>query len=135
VIVADTNLIAYAAIPGPQSALADAVRRRDSHWVAPSLWQDEFLNVLANHVRVGRMTADGAADTFALAGPLVRPSPVAMDPLAVLRLVASSRCSAYDCQYVALAHALGVQLVTEDRALLAAFPSTAISMKDFVSAP
>ncbi len=40
----------------------------------------------------------------------------------VFDLVARSRCSAYDCEYVALAQALGTILVTEDRALLRAFP-------------
>jgi predicted nucleic acid-binding protein len=44
--------------------------------------------------------------------------------LAALRLVMSlaleSGCSAYDCEYVALARLLSVPLVTEDRQLLAA---------------
>lgn len=43
----------------------------------------------------------------------------------VLQLVASSRCSAYDCAFVAAAEQLGVPLFTEDRALLAAFPAVA----------
>jgi predicted nucleic acid-binding protein len=41
---------------------------------------------------------------------------------AVFELVAKSRCSAYDCEYVALAEALGTILVTEDQKLLRAFP-------------
>lgn len=51
----------------------------------------------------------------------------------VLHLVASSACSAYNCEYVALAEELGVSLVTADRQLSHAFPGRAISPKDFVT--
>jgi hypothetical protein len=43
----------------------------------------------------------------------------------VLQLAHSSRCSAYDCEFVAAAQQLGVPLVTEDRAVLVAFPDVA----------
>ena len=51
----------------------------------------------------------------------------------VFDLAASSRLSAYDCEFVALADALGVPLVTEDRAVLKAFPDVAISMEAFLA--
>jgi len=43
----------------------------------------------------------------------------------VLRLAASSGCSAYDCAFVAAAQQLGVPLITADQALLNAFPDLA----------
>ncbi len=43
----------------------------------------------------------------------------------VLRLVESSRCSAYDCEFVSVAQQLGVPLITADWALLKAFPALA----------
>lgn len=45
----------------------------------------------------------------------------------VLQLAARSGCSAYDCEYAALAHDLGIRLVTTDRQLLRAFPSIAVA--------
>jgi hypothetical protein len=51
---------------------------------------------------------------------------------AVLRLAATSRLSAYDCEFVALAQSLAVPLVTEDRAVLKAFPNVAIGMEGFL---
>ena len=51
----------------------------------------------------------------------------------VLRLAASSRLSAYDCEFVALAESLAVPLVTEDRAVLKAFPDVALTMEDFLA--
>src|SRR5439155_25439010 len=50
----------------------------------------------------------------------------------VLQLSMRSRCSAYDCEFVALALDLGVPFLTADRQVLRAFPSTAVSPADFV---
>jgi predicted nucleic acid-binding protein len=44
---------------------------------------------------------------------------------AVLQLVNSSHCSAYDCEFIAAAQQLKLSLCTEDLALLAAFPAIA----------
>lgn len=50
----------------------------------------------------------------------------------VLELVNASSCSAYDCEFVALARDLKVSLVTVDRQILTDFPDTAISLDAFV---
>jgi predicted nucleic acid-binding protein len=49
----------------------------------------------------------------------------------VLKLVATSRCSAYECEFVAIAQELNVPLITSDRKILTEFPNTALSMQDF----
>ena len=50
----------------------------------------------------------------------------------VLRLVNESSCSAYDCEFVALARSHGVKLVTMDRKILVDFPDTAVSLEEAV---
>ena len=50
----------------------------------------------------------------------------------VLQLACRSRCSAYDCEFIALAQDLRVPFVTADRQVLAAFPSIAMSPTQFV---
>ena len=51
----------------------------------------------------------------------------------VLRIVEKSRLSAYDCEFVALAAALSVSLVTADKAVLKAFPGVALTMDAFLA--
>jgi predicted nucleic acid-binding protein len=51
----------------------------------------------------------------------------------VLALAAQSRCTAYDCEFVALARELRVPLVTTDKEILAEFPETAISLEAFAA--
>lgn len=48
-----------------------------------------------------------------------------------MRKVAASTCSAYDCEYVALAEDLQATLVTSDRQVLAEFPALTTSLKAF----
>ena len=50
----------------------------------------------------------------------------------VLTLAIQSGCTAYDCEYVALAEALNVPPITEDREILRAFPARAVSPEQFV---
>ena len=51
----------------------------------------------------------------------------------VLDVVEASTLTAYDAEFVALASALSVALVTADKSILKAFPDRAITMEAFVS--
>ncbi len=53
---------------------------------------------------------------------------------AVLRLVADSTSSAYDCEFIALANHLNVPLITSDSRLLRDFPDRALAPDRFLSA-
>ena len=48
----------------------------------------------------------------------------------MLRLVQKSNCSAYDCEFVALAMQLQTVLITEDKKILENFPAIAINLVD-----
>ena len=49
----------------------------------------------------------------------------------VLRLASESKCSAYDCEFIAAANDLNVSLVTVDRQLLREFPTVAVPLNSF----
>lgn len=132
-IVADTNLIAYLLVRGQHTGEAEAVYRKDQQWSAPLLWRSEFRNVLAFYLRRRLIGIDEAIETMEQAEQLMRGQEFGVESSRVLRLAATSGCSAYDCEFVALAHDLGVPLVTSDSTLIAKFKPTVVSMRGFCS--
>jgi predicted nucleic acid-binding protein len=130
VIVVDTNIIAYLYLPCAYTPLAERLLAHDADWVAPLLWRSEMRNVLALYLRRQQLSFDQALTIQGEAESLLAEGEYEPDSLQVLRLVQTSDCSAYDCEFVALARHLGVRLVTQDKKVLAAFPEIAVSLSN-----
>jgi predicted nucleic acid-binding protein len=130
-IVADTNLIAYFSIHTEHSALAEAVCAVDSIWAAPLLWRSEYRATLLKYIRHAGMNFEAAISSLRLAEETVAGREYAVEARKVLELAYRTQCSAYDCEYVALAQELDVPLVTADKQLVAAFPKIAVSLEKF----
>ncbi len=130
-IVADTNLITYLLMEGPMLPLAEGVFRRDPEWLAPALWRSEFLNVLTGFMRRGQLSTGGAIAYWQQAESLIQTTDTESAPT-ILQLACSSGCTAYDCEFVALAQNFGIPLVTADRQVLNAFPGIAVCPQEFL---
>jgi predicted nucleic acid-binding protein len=127
-IVVDTNVLAYLLLPGPKTPLAEALLRHQPRWAAPPLWRSEWRNVLSTYVRQHLLVLPEALALMQRAEVLLAGQEQPVTSEQVLRLAHGSRCSAYDCEFIAAAQQLGVPLVTEDRAVLAAFPDVAMPL-------
>ena len=130
-IVADTNLIAYLFIEGHTTEVARTVFVSDNEWVAPYLWRSEFRNVLALYIRQKLIMLDTAKELMTQAENLMLDHEFEVNSSDVLDLAKMSACSAYDCEFVALAKELSVKIVTSDKKLIAAFPAVAVSMDSY----
>jgi predicted nucleic acid-binding protein len=133
-IAVDTNVIGYLLLPSERSEQAARALQKDPIWVAPRLWQSEFRNTLILYVRKRRFAVAKAQEIMAESLHLMSGREFDVDSSHVLRLAATSACSAYDCEFVALAEDLNVPLVTVDRQVLAQFPDVAIPLDKFVAA-
>ncbi len=129
-IVVDSNVIAYLYLPGEFTASAEALLVHDAAWAAPPLWRSELRNILMGYVRRGSLSVEQALAIQREAEALLAPGEADVDSEAVLRLAAASGCTAYDCEFVALAQALSVPLITMDRALLKAFPEVTRALSE-----
>ena len=133
-IVVDTNVIHYCWVHGQNTEIAQAVREKDPEWHAPILWRSELRNVLTAYLRRGVLTRAqivwilGAADRALAEREHIIPDDLVLD------VVASSALTAYDAEFVLLALALSVPLVTADKGVLKAFPECALTMEAFLSA-
>jgi predicted nucleic acid-binding protein len=132
VIVVDTNVVASFLLRDAHVRAVRALQRRDPVWAVPTLLRSELRNVLWKSARRGPLAL---ADVLALedeADELLRGREIPVSGSRVLALAVASGCTADDCEFVALAEALAVPLVTWDRALLAAFPTHARTPEAFM---
>ena len=130
-IVADSHALAYLTIRSEFSALAEAVFAVDACWAAPLLWLSEYRNTLAKYIQHRGMTMESALLSLRSAEEVIGDREYKVSSEKVLELVKNSGCTAYDCEYVALAQDLKVPLLTTNQQLLRAFPKTAVSLEKF----
>ncbi|HUU37809.1 MAG TPA: type II toxin-antitoxin system VapC family toxin [Candidatus Desulfaltia sp.] len=130
-IVVDTNLLVYFYLRSEHSERAEKVYLKDPNWVAPLLWRSEFLNVLTACFRKGLVDFETAVEIIGEAELLMEGGEYSVGSLDILKLATGSRCSAYDCEFVALANELNIPLMTTDKQILADFPETAVHLDEY----
>src|SRR5688572_6237617 len=128
-IVVDTNILAYLYLPCEYTALAEELLETTDAWAVPVLWRSEFRNILAGCLRRNELSFENVIALQLEAESLVVGNEYEVDSRKILELVRDSNCSAYDCEFVALAKSLNTHVVTADKKILKAFPDTAISLR------
>lgn len=134
-IVVDTNLIAALCFVSPRSEVAEAVWTQDGAWHAPGLWISELRNVALRYLRQGIANRKTCERALAWARRVI-PATQTHTPedRLVLELAIHSRCTAYDCEFVAIADQLDIPLLTWDNQILNAFPERAFEPETFLEA-
>ena len=130
-IIVDTNIIVHLHITSEWTAQAERAFQKDPDWAAPLLWRSEFLNVLTGYIRRKTISITEAQQIMGDALRVMEGNEIPASPLHILELTTISTCTAYDCEFVALAQDLGIKLVTMDKQLLARFPGTAVELGKF----
>jgi predicted nucleic acid-binding protein len=138
VIVVDADVIASFWIKTARTDAALQARRSDADWIAPVLWRSELRSVLRQHLVRGTLGFADAVWIADKAEAVMEGREYVVRSADVLKLVertgrSGTSASSYDCEYVALAEAEGVWLVTGDRAVVRRFPNVAVLLEDFVS--
>ena len=132
-IIVDTNVITYLAMTSAHTEMAEQLLLQEPEWIAPSLWRSEFRNVLALYMRKSLINFEEALGIQAEMESLMQNGEFDVGSLDVLTLVNKSTCSAYDCEFVALATSFDSKLVTMDKNVVNSFPGTAILLTDFIT--
>ena len=131
-IVVDSNVIAYYWINGPLTEAAQQVWEKDPAWHVPFLWRSEMRSILTGYLRDGTLNARQIAQVMTAAEAAFSSREHLASSEMVFRIVGETSLSAYDAEFVALAEALAVPLVTADKVVLKAFPARAQTMEAFV---
>ena len=132
-IVVDANVIAYFLMKTEKTEVAEKIWKKDMDWLAPLLWHSEVRNILTNYVRHNMLAVEQAQVVMDKAHELMHEREHFVSSARVLELAASSHCTAYDCEYVALAQQFDLPLITFDKAIVQNFPTVAIFPGDFLN--
>lgn len=131
-IVVDTDVIAAFWIRSPRTSAALQLRREDSEWIVPRLWRSELRSVLRQHLIHGSLSLGDTIWIAQKAVSMLNKREYAVRNADVMHLVARTKHSSYDCEYVSLAEAMNCTLITGDSGLARAFPETAVLLEDRV---
>ena len=131
-IVVDTDIISYLLLATPYSDSADKLFSLDSDWIAPTLWKSEFRNVLALYLRKEIISFAKALQLQEMAESIMADNEFDVSSSQILALVNKSHCSAYDCEFIALAKHQNIPLITQDKKILREFPDNAFSIANFI---
>jgi len=132
-IVVETNIISYLYLSSEYSKQSEDLLTFDSDWVAPLLWRSEFRNVLAIYVQKNLLALDEILLIIHQAEQLLSDSEYEISSAHIMQLVKSSNCSAYDCEFVALAQHLNIPLITADKKILNKFSNIAKSVNSYIT--
>jgi predicted nucleic acid-binding protein len=130
VLLVDTNIVAYLLIDGDHTEAAQDLRRRDPDWRSEAFLLVEFTNVLASSIATKRMSNPLAEDILSEAITLLDGKLVQIPHPSVLSIAVRYRVTACDARFLALAHRLGIRLVTQDAKLRSAAPALTQSLAE-----
>ena len=134
-IVVDTNILAYLYFPSPLSEQVEQLRVREPDWFAPELWKSEFLNVGLQYYRKKFLSVEVLETAYTLAVETVNTINIHSDFQSIVKLSVNSKCTAYDCEFAALAMRLEIPLLSYDKLILTEFPHIAIKPEDYLNRP
>jgi predicted nucleic acid-binding protein len=83
------------------------------------------------YIRQGKLKPEKAMEFMNEGEILLEGEEYQVDSWRIIKLIDSSKCSAYDCEFVALAQSLNVPLITSDKQIINEFPETAISIESY----
>ncbi len=131
-IVADASLLVELWLPGHNFDVTVQVLNTDSDWIAPGLWRSEYRNIIAKYLRANIIDLDFAHAAMIEGLEFMSHREHDVSSYRIIDIIGSSKVSAYDAEYVALAQETGCRLVTFDTKLISLFPEVAIHPDDFL---
>lgn len=131
-IVVDTNVISYLYFPSNETELVEKLYQKDPVWSVPFLWRSEFRKVATLYLRKGILAYEAVKDAAHHAEELLWGYEEMVESEEVFPIILKSGCSAYDCEFVALAIRLNTYLITYDKKIISEFPQVALRPEQYL---
>jgi predicted nucleic acid-binding protein len=131
-IVADTCLVIHLFNLTSLTEIAQKILDKDSNWILPTLWQEEYANVISKRARAEQTPVEEVVDLFAYTVNELKDAEHPIDNEKALRISLDYKISVYDAHFISLAIDFKTLLVTEDKEVIKKCPKFAIGMHDFL---
>lgn len=131
-IVVDTNIVCHLLLEREKPSQAQTLFATDNDWVSPTSWRHEFSNVLANYARHGDVELAALKTAWYRGDEYFQSAVRQEEMISALQLAVRHDVSANDAQFTALAEALAVPLIAEDKRLRDRCPERVLSMTEHI---
>lgn len=131
-IIVDTCIIVYLFNESDLTHFAFEVLDIDPHWFVPTLWQEEYANLIAKTAKLLKVADNEVVDNFLKTFEQIQPRSKKVDVIEALKLSLKMDISVYDAHFIVLAAEMNTHLITEDRELIKKCPDIAISLKNYI---
>lgn len=133
-IVSDTCLVVHLCNSTEFTLLAEKILSKDSSWILPHIWQNEYANVLSKISRKGHLSIDEVITHFNSTVVRFKNSEIFVDNRKALKVSMEYKISLYDAHFIVLANDYNIKLVTEDKEILKKCPHIAVNLHGFLNA-
>lgn len=131
-IVADTCLIVHLYNETKFTGLAQKVLEKDSNWIMPFLWKEEYANVLSKIARKENRFSEEIVAFYNFTLTELKGCAISVEIDDAIRLSIKYKISVYDAHFVTLATYQNTILITEDKEILKKCPHIAVNMQHFL---
>lgn len=131
-IIIDTCIVIHLFNETELTKLAQEVLRKDPNWILPSLWKEEYANVLSKLARKEQRPINEVIEHYNHTLEELKDCEIPVDNRKALLISIKFKISVYDAHFVSLASDFNSILVTEDKEILKNSPVKALNMKNFL---
>ena len=132
-IIADTCLLVHLFNETEMTSLAQKILKKDPNWIFPSIWKEEYANVLSKLIRKEQRPLKEVVEHFEFILVELQHNEIAVDILEALRICIEYKISVYDAHFIYLASKYNVSIITEDKEILKNCKNVSLSMVDFLN--
>lgn len=132
-IVVDTCIVTHLFNETSMTLIAQRVLDTNSDWHIPSIWKEEYANVLLKLSKKNKTNPQKVLDLFQYTLNEMQDLEHVVETIEALDCALRYQISAYDAHFVVLAEKLNTHLITEDLEVIKKCPNIALTMLDYLS--
>jgi len=131
-IIADTCLVVHLFNETELTEKAQEILAIDPEWILPTLWREEYANVLSKKARKEQKESSEVIEFLTFTINELKHCEHHVEIQKALQISIEKKISVYDAHFVALAERFESLLITEDQEVIKKRPAIAMRMEDFI---